>query len=51
MIPLQRFASAKEMARYLTHIASKDFDYMTGQTITVDGGFVIAANQNIKDLK
>ena len=51
MIPLDRFATSKEMARYLTIIASKDFDYMTGQIVVADGGTMIASEQNMRSLK
>lgn len=49
-IPLQRFASSKEMAKYLLYIGSEDFSYMTGQLVTVDGGSVVTAGQGIRNL-
>ena len=37
-IPLQRFGTARDVAGACVFLASKDADYMTGQTILVDGG-------------
>lgn len=41
-IPLQRFASADEIAKVALFLCSDLNTYMTGQTIVVDGGFTIA---------
>ncbi len=40
-IPLQRFGTARDVADVCVFLASKDADYMTGQTILVDGGMAI----------
>ena len=42
IIPLGRWASATEMAEYLLFLASDKAAYMTGQTIAVDGGVLVA---------
>jgi NAD(P)-dependent dehydrogenase (short-subunit alcohol dehydrogenase family) len=38
MIPLNRFGTAEEVAKLALFLASNDSDYMTGQTIVIDGG-------------
>ncbi len=40
-IPLGRIASADDIARVISFLASDDADYITGQVIPVNGGFVI----------
>ena len=40
-IPLGRIASADDIARVISFLASDDADYITGQIIPVNGGFVI----------
>lgn len=40
-IPLGRFASPNEIANLALFLASKQADYITGQVITIDGGFTI----------
>lgn len=40
-IPLQRFGTAHDVADACMFLASKDADYITGQTILVDGGMAI----------
>ncbi len=40
-IPLQRFGSASDVAGVCLFLASKGADYITGQTIVVDGGLAI----------
>ena len=40
-IPLQRFGTAHDVAGVCVFLASKDADYITGQTILVDGGMAI----------
>ena len=37
-ISLKRFGSAEEVAKLVSFIASDDASYITGQTITIDGG-------------
>ena len=46
-LPLRRFASTAEIARAVVYLASDDAAYITGSTLTVDGGAtlpVVAAN-------
>jgi len=40
-IPLKRFGQASDVAQVCLFLASKAADYITGQTIVVDGGLVI----------
>ena len=40
-IPLGRFARPQEIANLAMFLASKQADYITGQTITIDGGFTL----------
>jgi 3-oxoacyl-[acyl-carrier protein] reductase len=40
-IPLGRFGDPGDVARVAVFLASKDADYMTGQTLHVDGGMVM----------
>ncbi|MDQ0206392.1 3-oxoacyl-[acyl-carrier-protein] reductase [Alkalicoccobacillus murimartini] len=40
-IPLGSFGSAKQVASVVRFLASSDADYMTGQTLHVDGGLVM----------
>jgi len=42
MIPLGRFGSAADVASVCVFLASQDSSYVTGQTIVVDGGMVMA---------
>tara|TARA_R100001132_G_C3266601_1_gene89331 strand:- start:931 stop:1728 length:798 start_codon:yes stop_codon:yes gene_type:complete len=39
MIPLRRWAQPEEIARVIVMLASDDASYLTGTTITVDGGW------------
>lgn len=41
-IPLSRFGSAKDVAGACVFLASEDSSYITGQTLVVDGGMVMA---------
>ena len=41
-IPLQRFGKAEEVASVIRFLCSPDASYITGQTITVDGGITNA---------
>lgn len=41
-IPANRAGSAEDVARVVAFLASADADYVTGQTINVDGGMLIA---------
>lgn len=40
-IPLERLGKPEDIARVVRFLASEDADYMTGQTIHVDGGMVM----------
>uniref|UniRef100_A0A914Q7B5 Uncharacterized protein n=1 Tax=Panagrolaimus davidi TaxID=227884 RepID=A0A914Q7B5_9BILA len=42
-IPLGRWGSSEEMAKFLVFMASDDASYMTGQCVNVDGGILIDA--------
>lgn len=41
LIPLSRLGEAKDVARVVRFLASEDADYMTGQTLHIDGGMVM----------
>ncbi|MBM7552784.1 3-oxoacyl-[acyl-carrier-protein] reductase [Thalassobacillus pellis] len=41
MIPLNRLGEAQDVARVVRFLASEDGNYMTGQTLHVDGGMVM----------
>lgn len=41
VIPLARFGEPKDIAKVATFLASEDSNYMTGQTLHVDGGMVM----------
>ncbi|MCP3031160.1 3-oxoacyl-[acyl-carrier-protein] reductase [Halobacillus sp. A1] len=41
MIPLGRLGEGEDIARVVRFLATKDADYITGQTIHVDGGMVM----------
>jgi len=41
-IPLARFGKPSEVANLCLFLASQDADYITGQTIVIDGGMVMA---------
>lgn len=46
-LPLRRFASTAEIAKAVVYLASEDAAYITGSTLTIDGGAtlpVVAAN-------
>ena len=40
-IPLGRFGTGQDVAGVCLFLASKEADYITGQTIIVDGGMAI----------
>ena len=42
LIPLQEFGTPEDIAAVCLFLASKESSYMTGQTIVVDGGMVMA---------
>ena len=42
VIPLNRPGTAEDVARVVKFLASEDADYITGQTINIDGGLVMA---------
>ena len=41
-IPLQRFGKPSEVASVIRFLCSPDASYITGQTITIDGGITNA---------
>ena len=41
MIPLKRIARPQEIAGVAAFLASSDADYITGETIKVDGGMAM----------
>lgn len=41
LIPLKKFGQAEDVAKVVRFLASNDADYLTGQTIHVDGGMVM----------
>jgi NAD(P)-dependent dehydrogenase (short-subunit alcohol dehydrogenase family) len=43
-IPQKRLAEPKEIATVVKFLMSSDSSYITGQTITVDGGITINGN-------
>jgi NAD(P)-dependent dehydrogenase (short-subunit alcohol dehydrogenase family) len=50
-LPLERFASVKEIARGIVYLASEDAGYVLGSTLVIDGGAtlpVVAANDFVK---
>ena len=40
-IPLKRFGTAEDVSNLVYFLASNDSDYITGQTINIDGGMVV----------
>jgi len=38
---LRRFGSPQEVARKIVFLSSADSDFLTGQTIVVDGGYAM----------
>jgi 3-oxoacyl-[acyl-carrier protein] reductase len=42
VIPLNRFGKPEDVAKLCLFLASSDSDYITGQTIVIDGGMVMA---------
>jgi 3-oxoacyl-[acyl-carrier protein] reductase len=41
MIPLQRFGTPEEVAKAVLFLLSEDSQYITGQTLQLDGGLGI----------
>ena len=39
-IPFKRFGTPREVSSLIQYLASDDSSYITGQTITIDGGFI-----------
>jgi 3-oxoacyl-[acyl-carrier protein] reductase len=44
MTPLERLGSPAEVARAIRFLCSRDSDFVTGQTLVVDGGFTLLAS-------
>ena len=40
-IPLKRFGEASDVAELTLFLASKEASYITGQTISIDGGLLM----------
>ena len=40
-IPLGRFAETSEIANLVTFLCSEKNSYITGQVITIDGGYIL----------
>jgi meso-butanediol dehydrogenase/(S,S)-butanediol dehydrogenase/diacetyl reductase len=38
LIALERTSEPEDVANFVSYLASKDSDYMTGQSIMIDGG-------------
>jgi len=41
MIPLKKFGKGEDIAKAVKFLAGGDADYITGQTLCVDGGIVM----------
>jgi len=41
-IPMKRAGEGKDVAGLVAFLASEDADYITGQTINVDGGLIMS---------
>jgi len=41
-IPMKRAGAGKDVAGLVSFLASEDADYITGQTINVDGGLIMS---------
>jgi meso-butanediol dehydrogenase/(S,S)-butanediol dehydrogenase/diacetyl reductase len=41
-IPLKRVGQSKDVAKLVSFLVSSDSDYITGQTINVDGGLIMS---------
>lgn len=53
-LPMKRFATMREIARGCVYLASDDADYITGTTLSIDGGAllpVVAENDFVKSQK
>ncbi len=42
LIALERVEMPEDVARFVSYLASKDSDYMTGQSVTIDGGVLFS---------
>jgi meso-butanediol dehydrogenase/(S,S)-butanediol dehydrogenase/diacetyl reductase len=40
-IPLGRVQTPEDVANFVSYLASRDSDYMTGQSVMIDGGMVM----------
>ena len=41
MVPLRRVGQPREVATLVSYLAGDDSGYMTGASLTIDGGFVL----------
>ena len=41
-VPMGRVGTGADVAALVTFLASRDADYITGQTINVDGGLIMS---------
>lgn len=41
MIPLKRVGQPDEIADLVSHLAGQEYGYMTGASLTIDGGFAL----------
>lgn len=42
MRPLGRVQTPEDAAAFVSYLASRDSDYMTGQSVMIDGGVIFA---------
>ena len=42
LVPLGRISVPNDVASFVSYLVSRDSDYMTGQSIMIDGGFALA---------
>jgi NAD(P)-dependent dehydrogenase (short-subunit alcohol dehydrogenase family) len=49
-IPLARIGAVEDIARLAVFLASEDSDYITGESVEIDGGLLAAALRSSGDL-